>query len=69
MENPPVLSKVVAYIVFGFIFTGFCLLLSYIITLEVTDIADIPKGDYLWQRFVTMLFLDPSYLTTYAIKI
>src|SRR3989344_4492949 len=55
MENPPVLSKVVAYIVFGFIFTGFCLLLSYIITLEVTDIADIPKDlemDIFIQRFL-----------------
>src|SRR3989338_2447348 len=56
MEEPPATSKVVAYIVFGFIFSGFCILLFFIISKETISIADIPKGleEYVFiQRFLS----------------
>ena len=56
MEKPPTTSKVVAYIVFGFIFSGFCILLFFIISKETISIADIPKGleEYVFiQRFLS----------------
>src|SRR3989344_1588865 len=55
MEEPPITSKVIAYIIFGFIFVAFCLLLLYIITVEITNVAEIPGGleSYIFiQRFL-----------------
>ena len=55
MEEPPATSKVVAYIVFGFIFVGFCILLFFIMSKETISIADIPKNleEYVFiQRFL-----------------
>lgn len=55
MEQPPITSKVVAYMIFGFIFTGFCLLLLFIMSMEIINISYIPEGleEYIFtQRFM-----------------
>ena len=56
MEEPPATSKVIAYIVFGFIFVGFCILLFFILSKETINTAKIPPGleEYIFiQRFLS----------------
>lgn len=54
MAEQSLLNKMLFYMVFGFIFVAFCLLLLYIITIEITNVAEIPQGleSYIFiQRF------------------
>ncbi len=56
MEDAPITSKTIAYMVFGFIFVGFGILLFFIMTKETIDIVDIPENlerDILIQRFLS----------------
>lgn len=66
MEQPPITSKVVAYMIFGFIFTGFCLLLLFIMSMEVINISYIPEG--LEEYIFTQRFLNSKECFTYQDK-